>query len=242
MAAKTRSTIPARIVNLRQSKGLSQADVIDQINNLTGSKISKSLISHWETGLRSVPVKYIPALCQILGCTKQYLYGISDSPNSVDSSGSESEAKLELVPSNSIHEYDDMPLYVEFSDGFHIDGWAIYTRYNNTLHFPDTKIQLGNNNLDMNYVKFYFFAPSYALGVTTRKSTLSYGKVMNNNLVFVKYKSSSPSIRAMYDGMYHHNETRTALINNEGLVLPYEGINKFYVCYTVDDAEKFNLT
>ena len=41
------------------------------------------------------------------------------------------------------------------------------------------------------------------------------------------------TIRSQYEGYYHHNENQTCFINNSGLTLPYDGINRYYNVYSV---------
>ena len=64
-----------------------------------------------------------------------------------------------------------------------------------------------------------------------QKKSLSIQELMNREPVYIQMNSADSSIRSLYDGWYHHNENKTALINNEGLVLPYSGLKKAYLAY-----------
>ena len=39
-------------------------------------------------------------------------------------------------------------------------------------------------------------------------------------------------IQERYNGLFHHNEDHTCLINAIGLTLPYEGLNRAYSAYS----------
>ena len=64
-----------RIRDLRASKGWTQADLAARINT------KRQTIGHYETGFRGLDVPTICALCDVFGCTADYLLGRSDLPS-----------------------------------------------------------------------------------------------------------------------------------------------------------------
>lgn len=63
-----------RIRELRQKLGWKQADLAEALN------ISRSAIGNYETEYRSLDVETIFKLCDIFGCTADYLLGRSELP------------------------------------------------------------------------------------------------------------------------------------------------------------------
>lgn len=63
-----------RIKELRQKNGLKQSDLAKAIN------ITRAAVGHYETGYRSLDVETIHKLCDIFGCTADYLLGRSEQP------------------------------------------------------------------------------------------------------------------------------------------------------------------
>lgn len=63
-----------RIKELRQQRGMKQADLARQLN------VTHVSVSRYETGDRSLDAPTICALCDIFGCTADYLLGRSSRP------------------------------------------------------------------------------------------------------------------------------------------------------------------
>ena len=55
------------IKELRERRGLTQAQVADKLN------VDRSAVTKWETGDSTPLRKYRPALCELLGCTEAEL-------------------------------------------------------------------------------------------------------------------------------------------------------------------------
>lgn len=66
-----------RIRDLRISKGWRQTDLAEKMNT------AKSVISRYETGRLGIDADTICQLCDIFGCTADYLLGRSSSPSPV---------------------------------------------------------------------------------------------------------------------------------------------------------------
>ena len=63
-----------RIRDLRLANGWTQGDLADRMNT------AKSVVSRYETERLGLDVPIINRLCNIFGCTADYLLGRSDSP------------------------------------------------------------------------------------------------------------------------------------------------------------------
>jgi len=61
-----------RIKELRLNRGWKQSDLAKAIN------ITRAAVGHYETGYRSLDVETIHKLCDIFGCTADYLLGRSE--------------------------------------------------------------------------------------------------------------------------------------------------------------------
>lgn len=68
-------TLGTRIASMRGYRRLKQ----DQLGGMIG--VSKQTISNWEHGYRSPDAEDLRNLCRALGCTADYLLGLSDDPN-----------------------------------------------------------------------------------------------------------------------------------------------------------------
>ena len=60
-----------RIRSLRQEKGWTQDDLAARLNT------KRQTVGHYETGIRGLDVETILRLCEIFGCTADYLLGRS---------------------------------------------------------------------------------------------------------------------------------------------------------------------
>lgn len=85
-----------RIRELRQARGWYQTDLAEKL------KTAPNTISRYETGQRQLDPETICALCDLFGCTSDYLLGRSFSPAPVIS-----DADAELLQI-----YHDLPLEI----------------------------------------------------------------------------------------------------------------------------------
>jgi Predicted transcriptional regulators len=63
-----------RIRQLRQEKGWRQEDLAEQLNT------KRQTVGNYETGERGIDMETICRICDIFGCTADYLLGRSSSP------------------------------------------------------------------------------------------------------------------------------------------------------------------
>lgn len=63
-----------RLKNTRTDKDIGQKEIAAVLG------IAQQQYSLYETGKRSLPIDYLPAICQYLGVSADYLLGLSSSP------------------------------------------------------------------------------------------------------------------------------------------------------------------
>ena len=225
--------VASRLVLRRKEKGFTQIEVIALIKEKLQetATVSMSTFSHWETGYRQVPEKYVPVLAEVLDCTEEYLRGISSSPDSSEPDPKDSDDSKELIPYNMLYKYDRQPIFIEWLDYSHENEWGLYDRTTNTVCYIDHKVFLGT--VKSSTIKIYSIAPDYSNPNPYGKSVLDLRKVMMYDQVYVRMNTSDRAVQNLYNGLYHHNENRSALINDSGLVLSYSGCNLSYVCYSI---------
>lgn len=225
--------IAARLTSCRNKTGMTQGKFADEVSEICGDKkISCSLISSWETGRRNIPEKYVDAIAEILGVTKEYLYGLTDDMTSRQVDNVVKISKSEIVYED-LCKYDRLPIYVEFTNYSNEGGWGIYVHKKNQIILPDFIFKVGTGErTKYKDVHFYIMAPDYIIPTINGRHSLDYAKMMNRKKVFVKMNTADPAIRNKYNGWYRHNEDHTALINAVGYVLPYDGLNVSYSAYS----------
>lgn len=234
--------IPSRLVHMRHIAGMTQKMLGESISEIIFTRDGRSMkftcvsISQWETGSKPVPKKYVDIICDLLGCTKEYLYGQSNNPLSdVIEEEDETTVEVEPVKITNLHKYDNCPVYVFFNNYQHPNGWALLNFESDRLIMTSSVIKLSSLNLDD--VTFYPMKPLFVPNVRPDGSKkLDLIRALKSEYVYIVMNSSDRTVRAMYDGLYHHNETHQGFINGEGLFLPYEGFNKAYSAYeNIDD-------
>lgn len=69
-----------RILKLRESKGLTQAELAKKLSELStdGKSVSREMVNLWEKGSRDLKTSQIIIICKFFNVTADYLLGISD--------------------------------------------------------------------------------------------------------------------------------------------------------------------
>lgn len=235
----THKVLPSRLTHIREIHGMTQSDVaklLREISRDSTIKFSSTnvLISQWETGKKSVPTKYVSLLCELFGCTKEYLYGFTSDPHSNTGTDVDEtvriEAELLPIPRDNLFMYDRYPVYVVFEDFLYPSDWCILNFRAQKLLMPDIIISM--EKLNLSKVKFYPAKPRYVSNASVKGyKKIGLMEAMNLEYVYIIVNTSNELLQKQYNGIYHHNETHTAFINAEGLLLPYEGLNKNYTVY-----------
>lgn len=203
---------------IRKEKGFTQESLAEAMGKRLNIAFEKTNISHWESGRRAVPSKYIVLLCDILECDIDDLL----------------EKRLEVlgdnlyaIPPSILQKYNQKPVYVHFDTYNHADAWALVnaTGTDIELIFVDVTLKVRISSEGLNY---YAKEPIYNLPEAALGKSLGYMELMGEYRVYVTMKTGDGEVMALYNGWYHHNENRTALIKDDGVVLPYSGLGKSF--------------
>ncbi len=230
----------SRVVQARRDKGMSQKDLAQALteNSLTGKSITQAAVSLWETTERNIPYKYLETLCLVLNVTEPYLLNLTDDKHAdydeveTQQQYSRIEEPLYKIEYWKLYAYDRQPIYVKFNDiADHPNGWAIYNRDHRAFVFADNIMK--EVTLQRLNATFYTRDISRLDDGLFQRKALDWDKFMTLNPVYVSMITTDKEIKALYNGWYNHNENHTALINKDGLVLPYSGLKKSYLAYSL---------
>ena len=234
MNPKEYRVIPQILISEREKKDWSQAQLAEEISKHLSNSIGNLTISQWETGRRPVPHKYNEILAKVFDCSVDYLAGYETESLS-NLTRTDDIAKIR-IPFSELSLYDGYPVYVEFKNYDYPDGWAIcdFQRGKKRLHFKDRILTIAINDNDN--IKYYIMEPIYYLGISiSNRKCATLKQLRNKDSFMVSMLSNDPTIQALYNGWYHHNEDMTAIINDQGRVLPYQGLNKTYIVYMTSE-------
>ena len=236
---KQNKVIPARLALAIADKKLNQKDFAEELSNRSGLRVISSNVSMWIGGSRSVPEKYLKHISDILGVTIPYLIGLTsdkkvDWNKLNDSTATETYQEdpnkfTELVYAD-LYAFNKRPVYFRFQNFEHPDGWAIYNRDKEQFIFAEDVVKEVTIR-NWKGVKIYTNNTEPSEDPLEARESLDFSYFMKLDRVYIHMNSSHPEIHALYDGWYRHNENRTALINDEGNVLPYSGFKKNYRAY-----------
>lgn len=225
--------VSERVGMLMAKAGMTQAEFGDVLINKSGKPISQTNISLWLTGKRSIPQKYLEPISSIFGVSEPYLLGLTD-----DAAIGWDEITEETSSEDSIYEIDawqlyayaNKPVFIVFPNMEHEDAWAIYNRDDRTFAFASERIREANIK---NCNARFFTKDIRDLDdpLKTRKS-IDYATMLSVENVYVHMITSNQFIHGKFDGWYKHTNDHSALINNDGNILPYEGLKKSFLAYT----------
>lgn len=222
----------ARISALRIKNNMTQQEL-----GITVSELSKrdtlytvSAVSAWECGRRMPTEGTFKILASVFGVSIAYLKGLSDDPlgeaetSSTINPNENAEIHAVELDKDLLPLYDGKPVFVSFNNYEHKDQWFIYNVTKDTLIGSEFTI----NSSDPSIKRVFSFDPYLTdLGKCLSIKDLLICKTS----VYVSMKSPDRQICSLYNGWYHNNENNTALINKDGLSLPYEGLNNSYVAF-----------
>ena len=226
-----------RIVNERVAKCRVKNDWSQKVFGLKLSElspkeneVSQSMVSMWETRDRAISMVYLEPLSQLFGVTKDYLLGLTDDEQGFHEEKSSFNYKKDEIEFWELYAFDKQPVYVDFSETLaHENGWAIYNRSRDIFVFSDDIVKVVE--CEKNKAKYYVSDISRLDDPLEQKKSFSMQELLNREPIYIQMITTDRSVRSLYDGWYHHNENKTALINNDGLVLPYSGLKKAYLAY-----------
>lgn len=213
--------IPSALKQAREEKHYDQVSFGELLSKKIGLKqpVAAAAISMWECGKRYVPTKYIDAICDILEIKREDL---------VKQPTSRANDDMFSVPWSQIDLYDNKPLYLHFENYDFPDSWAIVDTVKRRFVFKDKVMPFPNQ---FQGILLMSLEPTQNIPDDVSQNALSLAGIMKEVMIYVTMKTSDKTVQTMYNGWYHHNENKSALINSNGLVLPYEGINVSYIAH-----------
>lgn len=136
--------------------------------------------------------------------------------------------------------YNGLPVFVDFYDYSHKNGWyivdALKTRLigvNREIPFKELfaeEFEPLDDGLDE--ISIYINIPE--LPVPLKKPVTTYDDLLASEKLYIRLNSQDNDIRDHYNGWYHHNEDHSCLINDMGLTLPYEGLLYAYQAFIIE--------
>lgn len=239
MASKKNKVVPIRLSTLRTKLELSQENLANLLFEESENNINIGIqsISNWETGRRPVPDSYVPYLAKVLETTVEYLTGqqndFEEAPPSLEPN---SRPRFE-INYKYLYMFDKEPVFVVFLDYEHENGWALYDKKNEYLFFGEGdgyKLKTSNVSSLVFYALRPSHSPSPTLGKLGKKIT-SVNTMLRLEYVYIEINCPDEQMQLRYDGWYRHNELKNGLIKENGLCLPYEGLNISYNAYYIDE-------
>lgn len=228
--------LASRIVILRTESGLTQKDFAIKISEFANKKtyFSPLTIASWEQGQKTPSCEMLVCLALYFGVTVDYLVGLNDSRDGetivlkkVDDEDPVCKKVMETkIPTHELPLYDGQPVYVVFNQKQYRDQWGI-------LDYDTQTVFLAGHRVTMSPTCDYYsyVVPSYLMQRPERRA-LTYSNMMSAKKIWIELTTMNSDIKAQYDGWYHHNENKTALINAIGLTLPYDGLEISFKAYS----------
>ena len=221
-----------RIGYLLMMSNMTQDELGDRLAIETGKSFSSTTISLWLNNHRNIPIKYLKPLSNIFGVTEPYLLGLTDNYDEdygeIKTKETEQSNLFEIDPWQ-LYAYDKQPVFVVFSNFEHENEWALYNRKKKSFVFCNEILK--EQRLKDANAHFFTKDITRLTDNTILRKTLDYASFMENERVYVEMTTANTQIQGEYNGWYRHNENHTALINSQGLVLPYDGFKKAYLAY-----------
>lgn len=218
---------PLRIVELREEKKWTQTRLAKEMSEVTpkNTDVKASLVSMWEAHKRNIPLTYLETFSKVFGVSDAYLCEWTDDPNvTFDQILEERKDKRPQFEIGywQLISFDQQPIYVVFNNYEYENGWAIYNKNKHTFIFAEKTLK--EDDLIVMKVRFFTRDISRDTGEFSNSRRLDRESIMKMERMYVQMISPDPYIRGLYDGWFRHNENRTALINDRGLILPYDGL------------------
>ena len=213
-----------RLKELRKNLGLTQHEFIKDFTDYTLgiTDISISTLSSWEGGKKAPnDLNVFVALATYFNVTLDYLMGKSDDAIVNDLAVVLCKEPVGPIASEKLKEYDQKPIFVEFVKNDKPSIWGIYAASENLFYTTGGKVK--NSAL----VRCYAMRPPRV----EKKRIVSINELVRTADVYVEYYGSDEGINEAYTGWYKHNK-HNELINVEGRILPYAGLEKVYLAYS----------
>lgn len=216
-----------RIKEIRIKKGLSQREFADEFSKVIerDAKISVSCVSSWEIGQKRPSYELLIALASFGEVSVEYLLGISDQKNSNRNKAFEMSEYVVEIPAKNLLNYDGKPIFLEVP-GEEQKRWGIYNHEERAFHCKTETIPVNN------VIRFFAAAPEAWPSHKQQNKRLNYKMFQNASRFWIEYENDDAFIAQKYSGWYRHTEDHSAIINEEGNILPYQAFDIHYKVYS----------
>lgn len=231
-----------RLASLRREKGLNQQEMAyDFAKFMKRDKAySFTTISAWEIGRKTPSLQTLNALSDYFGVSVDYLIGqVSDRKGRRDELSLDNKSKEErdiilqesklLLEKEDYKKYDKLPVYVSFKNMEMKNTWGILDLEEQRVMTLKGFIALGQYQISL----YAYPLPSEMYYDFWKLHAYSLQTLMQVTIFWVEVYSSDSEIRQKYSGWYQHLPDKTGIQNcNNGLILPYTGLNVSYCAYS----------
>lgn len=229
----------SRIRALRTEQGLTQEKLLKSLNETLGMQrpYSDLTLSAWETGRKMPTTTVLVAFAQMFHVTVDYLLGLTDErslnpgdPNSDSSQNNSYDYSKDIaINLRELSSYDKKPVFVKFNNSKLLDAWGIVDAKNERIVFSDKMVPISNK---FNYYSSHVICNT-GFSIEGRKP-YSYSTMLKAKNMWIEMIGAEGFIRGRYNGIWHHNEQNTCLVNALGLTLPYSGLGISYNAYSLE--------
>lgn len=221
-----------RLMKLRQERNWTQADMAQKISIfLANEPLSNLSISAYENGRRLPSIQVLIAMAQLFEVSVDYLVGhdvvTTDRADKLNTQTvyPQIDTKIRV---QEYENFDGLPVYVKGKDVLVAERWGILDYPGKRVVFPDGELEI-NKSVELYRGTMLEFPAPF-----TDLKPLNLGKMLGAKMVFIVPRTSDPVAKEKYRGHYKHNEDHSCLINvQNGLLLPYTGLNISYIAYPV---------
>ncbi len=230
-AAQRNKKFANRIAMLRRKNRETQKEFAIKFSDymLKEEPISPLTVSAWENGYKLPSINTTMYLCNYFGVTADYLLGLTDDPGESSPVKREEFSRLPdyHIDPKDLEKYSKEPVFVVFPNKEYCNRWGFLDYEKRRVLFSDMIMKLDGYDCE-----YYTSVPDDEKSVDySKKKPYSMAQLLEASKVWVNMLSADGYIKGEYNGWYRHNENHTALVNNIGLVLPYEGLNISYSVY-----------
>lgn len=239
---KDNNGLSERLPLLRKEKGLNQQEFGYDFAKYMGrpKAYSFTTVSAWEIGRKSPKLKTLYSMASYFGVSVDYLCNLTSDRNgradelTIDVKSKEerdliiSDSKL-LIDKEDYKKYDAMPVYIVFKNMEFPNTWGILNISEQKILTLKGTLPLGQYDITLYAYPlpsemFFNFYKIHAYSLTTLLQTKTF---------WVEIYSSDKELKGKYNGWYQHTPNKDGIINcNNGLLLPYTGLNVSYCAYS----------
>jgi len=219
----------SRLKQLRTERGISQTVFAQELGVFTGRKkaVSISSVSSWELGMKVPDYKRLAGIASYFGVSIEYLVGTSDRRD-FDENVKPLLFLEDYTCEISIEElshYDGKPVYLVFRNKKIKPTWGIYNKDKECFNCRDS---IYRNSPGLRY----FVTLEGAIKKRNNDlHPLSLEEIIKKKCFWVEYVASTTEINYHLSGWYINAQGNVGIMNKDGLVLPYSGLNVHYHCY-----------